>query len=106
MELNTLDLNQQTLTLSIVGNFDAHGSRQAQIHIDELINNDRHTDIEVDMSGVEFLDSSGIGAIVYLYKRLVERERTMRIENVRGQPLEIISLLRIDHAIPVNSKQF
>ncbi|ELP5729484.1 STAS domain-containing protein [Vibrio vulnificus] len=106
MELCTLDINQHTLTLSITGNFDAHGSRQAQMHIDNLINNDDHNDIEVDLAGVEFLDSSGIGAIVYLYKRLIERDRSMRIENVRGQPLEIISLLRINHAIPVNSKQF
>lgn len=26
MELSTLDLNQKTLTLSIVGNFDAHAA--------------------------------------------------------------------------------
>ncbi len=72
---------------------DANGCRQAQHHIDEVIHNNHHKEVEINLQHVQFLDSSGIGAIVYLYKRLVERERSMSIENVSGQPLEIMSLL-------------
>ncbi|MGF1694176.1 STAS domain-containing protein [Vibrio kyushuensis] len=103
MELRTVEANETILTLEIVGNLDAEGSRDAQPHIDAVITDDLHSEIELDFSRVEFLDSSGVGALVYLYKRLVERERNMRIENVTGQPLEIINLLRISQAIPVNS---
>lgn len=104
MELRKIDLNTTTLTLSIFGDLDAAGSRDAQTDIDDVISNDGHPEIEVDFSQVEFLDSSGVGAIVYMFKRLTERERNMRLENVTGQPLEIMNLLRIGHAIPVNSK--
>ncbi|ARP38239.1 STAS domain-containing protein [Vibrio syngnathi] len=104
MELRKIDLNTTTLTLSIFGDLDAAGSRDAQTDIDDVISNDSHPEIEVDFSQVEFLDSSGVGAIVYMFKRLTERERNMRLENVTGQPLEIMNLLRIGHAIPVNSK--
>tara|TARA_B100001059_G_C17823001_1_gene579500 strand:+ start:2707 stop:3108 length:402 start_codon:yes stop_codon:yes gene_type:complete len=104
MELRKIDLNTTTLTLSIFGNLDAAGSRDAQTDIDDVISNDGHQEIEVDFSQVQFLDSSGVGAIVYMFKRLTERERNMRLENVSGQPLEIMNLLRIGHAIPVNSK--
>tara|TARA_Y100001960_G_scaffold59490_1_gene61985 strand:- start:792 stop:1247 length:456 start_codon:yes stop_codon:yes gene_type:complete len=104
MELRKIDLNTTTLTLSIYGDLDAAGSRDAQTDIDDVISNDGHPEIEVDFSQVEFLDSSGVGAIVYMFKRLTERERNMRLENVSGQPLEIMNLLRIGHAIPVNSK--
>lgn len=103
MELRKIELTNETLTLQIDGNLDADGSRYAQQHIDEIIA-DQHGEVEIDFRNVRFLDSSGVGALVYLYKRLVERERQMRIENVTGQPLEIINLLRIDKAIPVNSR--
>lgn len=103
MELRKIDANDTIVTLVINGNLDADGSRHAQPHIDEIIAEDSQRDIEIDFSQVQFLDSSGVGAIVYLYKRLVERQRNMRIENVSGQPLEIINLLRINQAIPVNS---
>ncbi|MGD8111739.1 STAS domain-containing protein [Vibrio sp. TRT 21S02] len=104
MELKQIEASTTILTLMINGNLDADGSRDAQPHIDDVIANDCHQEIEIDFSNVEFLDSSGVGALVYLYKRLIERERNMRLENVTGQPLEIINLLRIGQAIPVNSR--
>lgn len=103
MELRKIEANETITTLIINGNLDADGSRYAQPHIDEIIADEANRDIEIDFSQVQFLDSSGVGALVYLYKRLIERQRNMRIENVSGQPLEIMNLLRIDQAIPVNS---
>ncbi|NOH79705.1 STAS domain-containing protein [Vibrio sp. RE86] len=105
MELRKIQASENITTLFINGNLDADGSRHAQPHIDEIIAEESQRDIEIDFSQVQFLDSSGVGALVYLYKRLIERQRNMRIENVSGQPLEIMNLLRIDQAIPVNSHQ-
>ncbi|CAH0536165.1 STAS domain-containing protein [Vibrio marisflavi] len=104
MELQTTQATDNLLTLSINGSLDAEGSRHAQPHIDEVIALENFTDVELDFRNVCFLDSSGVGALVYLYKRLIERKRNMRIENVKGQPLEIINLLRIGQAIPINSQ--
>ncbi|MDC5707390.1 STAS domain-containing protein [Vibrio europaeus] len=103
MELRKIETNDTIVTWVINGNLDADGSRHAQPHIDEILAENSSREIEIDFSQVQFLDSSGVGAIVYLYKRLVERQRNMRIENVSGQPLEIMNLLRINQAIPVNS---
>ncbi|WP_394251007.1 STAS domain-containing protein [Vibrio profundi] len=104
MELRKVEASKEVLTLTIFGDLDASGSRDAQMDIDDVISNDAHPEVELDFSQVEFLDSSGVGAIVYMFKRLTERERNMRLENVKGQPLEIMNLLRIGHAIPVNSR--
>ncbi len=104
MELRKIETNDTIVTWVIDGNLDADGSRHAQPHIDEILAENSSREIEIDFSQVQFLDSSGVGAIVYLYKRLVERQRNMRIENVSGQPLEIMNLLRINQAIPVNSQ--
>lgn len=105
MGLHTKSFDGNTLTLLFSGNLDAEGSQKALPLLDKVISNPELQDVEVDLSNVTFLDSSGIGAIVYLYKRLVANNRRMRIENVTGQPLEIFTLLRIGHAIPINSRQ-
>lgn len=104
MELRNIETNNTITTWTIDGNLDCDSAKNVQPHIDAILEQNISTDIEVDFRQVQFLDSSGVGALVYLYKRLVERERTMRIENVTGQPLEIMTLLRINQAIPVNSQ--
>lgn len=105
MELRKIETSNQVLTLLLTGDLDASGSKKALPHIDEVLSEDNHPEIEVDMKHVPFLDSSGVGAIVYFYKRLIENERHLRITNASGQPLEIFSLLRIGNAIPINAQQ-
>ena len=55
----------------------------------------------IDLRGVTFIDSSGIGAIVFLFKRLRAANRELMLVGVHGQVRELIELLRVDHALPV-----
>jgi anti-anti-sigma factor len=52
-------------------------------------------DVALDLGRVRFIDSSGIGAIVFLFKRLSARERKLSIMNVQGQPLRLFVQLRL-----------
>ena len=45
------------------------------------------------------LDSSGIGAIVFLHRRLVQQGRTLRLAGLGGQPLALARLIRLDAAL-------
>ncbi|MBB1488749.1 STAS domain-containing protein [Oceanospirillum sediminis] len=54
-----------------------------------------------DLSKVTFMDSSGIGALVFLFKRLREQNRKLILAGLNGQPKELTTLLRINRAIPV-----
>lgn len=56
-------------------------------------------DVVVDMSQVEFIDSSGVGAIVFMYKRLVSAGRKIHLTGVRGQPLQLLTYLRLNELI-------
>ncbi|CEO39473.1 anti-sigma factor antagonist [Photobacterium kishitanii] len=104
MELRQLEINDDTIVLSINGDMDAAGCQNIQSTIDDVISKP-HPHIDVDMENVAFLDSSGIGALVYLYKRLTEKQHSMRIKNAHGQPLSLLKLLRIENAIPVNESR-
>lgn len=54
-----------------------------------------------DLSKVTFMDSSGVGALVFLFKRLREQNRRLVLAGLSGQPKELTTLLRLNRAIPV-----
>ncbi len=53
----------------------------------------------LDLSGVVLVDSTGIGSIISLYKRLRAAGGDLRLSGVRGQPKEIFDLLRLERAL-------
>ena len=57
---------------------------------------DSQNDICFDMSGVNFIDSSGVGGIVYVFKRLRERSLSVSLANVAGQPLRLLRHLKLE----------
>ena len=56
-------------------------------------------DVVIDCSKVERMDSSGVGALVFLFKRLRANHLSLRIVGLRGHPMAFAKLLRIDKAI-------
>ncbi|NLS12910.1 STAS domain-containing protein [Vibrio sp. SM6] len=103
MHIECLNQPNDSLLLVVSGDMDASGCSQAQPLIEQLINEHPAVNMTMDLAEVDFLDSSGIGAIVFLFKRLKAQGCTLTLANVHGQPLEIITLLRIDTAIPLTS---
>lgn len=82
------------------GDMDALAIKQLRSEFENVAENDDR-DVSVDMSQVEFIDSSGIGALVFLFKRLTAAGRALDIRGVHGQPRDLFSLLRIGKTIPV-----
>ena len=57
------------------------------------------TNILIDVKHVSFIDSSGIGAIVFLYKRMVAKGYAVYVIGLSKQPLELFQLLFLDKTI-------
>ena len=51
--------------------------------LDQLLKNDTIRTVELDLKGLTFMDSSGIGAILGRYKKLNKRNGTLRVKNLR-----------------------
>lgn len=47
-------------------------------------------DVTIDMSEVDFIDSSGVGALVFVLKRVHASGRKFRLINARGQPQQML----------------
>jgi anti-sigma B factor antagonist len=60
---------------------------------------ERPARIVVDLSRLRLIDSSGVGALVFLYKKAKEYGGVMTVQGVRDQPLSIFKLLRLDRVL-------
>lgn len=91
------------LTLYITGELDHHGAKDAMKRIDELLDEYMPRDCVLDLSGLSFMDSSGIAVILRVYKRLREMGGRAWVENAPPQPLRVIDASGIDRILRICS---
>ena len=85
-------------TLRIVGELDAVTTRDLLPSIAALLA-ERHPRVVVDMSGLRLIDSSGVGVVVFLYKKAKAYGGVVTVRGLRDQPLSIFKLLRLDRVL-------
>jgi anti-sigma B factor antagonist len=84
--------------LSIEGELDAVTVADMRGELDKLLAM-RPSKVEVDLSLLRMVDSSGVGALVSLYKRVRANGGDVVISGLRDQPLAIFRLLRLDRVM-------
>ena len=55
----------------------------------------------LDLEGVEFIDSSGIGAILYCVRQLDKHDQELRISNVNEAVRSAFELVRLDRLLQI-----
>jgi anti-sigma B factor antagonist len=83
--------------LTLKGNLDALTAPELRPTIDELVAS-RKTKVVFDLHELTLIDSSGVGAIVSLFKRVRMLGGDVKIACLANQPKEIFRLLRLDRA--------
>lgn len=63
-------------TVVVTGDVDAHTNAEFDSRLTELVEGG-HDTVVLDCSGVEFLDSSGLGALIKTQKALQDRDGTL-----------------------------
>ena len=81
--------------LAIEGELDAVTVSDLRADIEKLLSG-RPKRVEVDLSSLRMVDSSGVGALVSLYKRVRAQGGNVVIKGIRDQPLAIFQLLKLD----------
>jgi anti-sigma B factor antagonist len=82
-------------TLYIRGELDALSASELRPLLDRVVE-DKRLDVLVDLSQLRLVDSSGVGALVSLYKRVRAGGGKVEFTGVTSQPLVIFKLLRLD----------
>ena len=80
-----------TREFKIAEDMDAHGMGNLRATLEELAGSG--DDILLDLGDVTFIDSSGVGGIVFLFKRLTSARKSLTLKNVGGQPFRLLTHL-------------
>ena len=94
MTFSRTDNGEETV-LRIEGALDAVSAPDIRPTLDALVA-ERRRRIVVDLSSLRLIDSSGVGAIVALFKRVRAAGGQVSVVGLRDQPLAIFRLLRLD----------
>ena len=105
MIIKNIDTTNGNMILQLNGEMDALGCSKIRQNL-EAYSKQACPHTVLDIEHVSFIDSSGIGAIVFLFKRLKQQGCSMEIVGVQGQPQELMKLLRIGTAIPLSFANF
>ena len=97
MQYRRIDMGRAT-TLEIKGVLDALSTVDLRAVIDALVAEQRRP-VTIDLSALRLVDSSGVGAVVSLYKRARADGGEVWVVGLQGQPLAIFRLLRLDRLL-------
>ena len=91
-------LENDALVLYIRGELDAVTVEEIRSTLDRLATAG-HRQVIVDLSGLRVIDSSGVGSIVSLYKRVRAYGGQANVRGAKDQPLAIFKLLKLDRVL-------
>lgn len=83
---------QDTLTVRLAGELDHHSAEQVRRDLDSLIADERVVHLVLDMKGLTFMDSSGIGVLIGRYRTLARRQGTVSVRNMSPHVARIFQL--------------
>jgi anti-sigma B factor antagonist len=81
--------------LTIRGSLDINSAPALAEEVDKIIAG-KPGKVEVDLASLDLIDSSGVAALVKLYKGVRSGGGAVNISGARDQPLAIFKLLRMD----------
>ncbi|MEZ4399976.1 MAG: STAS domain-containing protein [Kofleriaceae bacterium] len=84
-----------TTSLRIAGTLDVLTAPTLAPVIDAIVA-ERRAKVVADLAGLDLIDSSGVAALVALYKRVRAGGGQVTVTGARDQPLAIFKLLRMD----------
>ena len=89
-----IDTEKQDKLVSVSGVMDALGVYEMGDVLQSAAT-EGQGDLELDLSNVTFVDTSGLGLLVAIFKRLRAEGRNLVIQNANGQPLDLFKSLKL-----------
>jgi anti-anti-sigma factor len=95
-------LPQATAVITLQGNMTLGTSlKVADSQIHRAIE-DGATKIVIDLSGVDYVDSAGLGVLVFAYGTLNEKSGVLRLCGVNPRVLSLLKLTKTDALLPID----
>ena len=94
-----------SLVVILKGEIDHHGAVRVRTELDELIVRERPESVVFDLSGIEFMDSSGLGLMMGRYALLQKIGGTLRLKNPNERISKIFELANLGRMITIEREE-
>ncbi len=89
------------LTIKLKGELDQHSADEARVLIDKKNKNENFNKLVIDLKGLDFIDSSGIGFVIGRYKVIRKRKGEIEIVNAGKKIRKILDMSGIGKIIKI-----
>lgn len=93
--------NDDTVTVVIDGNIDTTGGSQLNDKFQEILNNDYIKFANLDLKGVNSINSAGIGKLLRFYKHFNKCGGELKIVHVSDKLYELFKDINLDKIIAI-----
>ena len=91
---------KNSLNISIPKDFNVEVVADFRIKVNEYIE-DGKTDFIFDFSNCDFIDSTGLGALVSIYKKCVEKNGSLKLKSLKPEVDKLFKLTRLDRVFDI-----
>lgn len=99
-----LDKEAKIKTFVIEGELDVHNVKNLKSDVSESLEDEEGWTFILDMGGVTYLDSSGLGMLVYIKKEITSQKGVLKLLNIQPQVLNVFKLTRLDEFFDLTAK--
>lgn len=92
---------RRRLTVRLEGEIDHHAARKTMLELNREIESRFPKVLILDMSGVSFMDSSGIAVLLRTCRRMQEINGAMQVVGVPPQSGKVLRAANLQKAIPI-----
>ena len=96
------DQHNKCWSVSVSGEVDIFNSQDMKKTLTDLIS-EKNADMTVDCAGLEYMDSTALGALVAVLKNVRNYGGVMRLENVRPNLLKLFKITNLDKAFVIGA---
>ncbi len=89
------------LILSITGNIVLEDTTKLKEYVEQYIEDSSLEGIIINCENVKFIDSSGLGLIVSIYKTLKKMDKKFALTALSGKTMEIFTLTKLDSILTI-----
>lgn len=93
-------LDNNFWNVDINGELDVVGADKVKTHLNSLIE-EQPVDIKMDFTNLEYIDSTGLGALIGVLKRLKVNDKDIYVLNARKNVKKIFSITGLDKIFKV-----
>ncbi len=98
MDMTTL-VKDDKMIIYLSGEVDHHSAREIRDCIDRQVVSQRPKTFILDLEGIDFMDSSGLGLVLGRYRKIKETGGEMYIANADDRTMKILKMAGVDKLI-------